>query len=82
MSIASSALPRTDEVMSAIRAGYQSIDHGDDFWTGFDSYLRSQGYTWVGDAPCTYPDRGRHGHIPECRWRREPTHHHDEIGGR
>src|SRR5436309_3104560 len=70
VSAVSAAPPRHDEVMSAIRAGYESIDDGDDFWKGFAGYLRSQGYTWVGDAPCTCPDGGRHGHMPECRWLR------------
>lgn len=60
--------PRADEVMNAIRSGYQTIDEGDEFWEGFEKYLVSLGYVRVSDAPCICPDNGRHGHLPECRW--------------
>jgi hypothetical protein len=56
--------------MAAITAGYHAIDGAEDFWSGFEGHLEDLGYRWVADAPCTCPDRGRHGHMPECRWLR------------
>lgn len=60
--------PLADEVMSAIHSGYQTIDEGDEFWQGFEKYLVGRGYVRLTDAPCSCPDRGRHGHMPECGW--------------
>ncbi|MBM3941005.1 MAG: hypothetical protein FJ318_09040 [SAR202 cluster bacterium] len=60
--------PTRDEVVSAILAGYRAIDDGQGFYYGFDNHLMSLGYTFQAEHECTCPDRGGHGHMPECRW--------------
>lgn len=62
--------PTVDEVVEAIYAGYRAVDDGIGFWHGFDAYLVERGYQKVDEAPCTCPDAGWHGHMPECRWLR------------
>ena len=61
-------MPDHAEVMAALRAGYRAIDDGDGFYPGFDGWLESLGYQRQDDLPCTCPDGGHHGHLPECRW--------------
>ncbi len=61
-------VPDDAEVMAALRAGYRAIDDGDGFYPGFDGWLESLGYQRRDDLPCTCPDTGDHGHLPECRW--------------
>ena len=63
-----SPIPSPDEVLEAIRAGHQAIDDAEGFYDGFDGHLTSLGYERSEDAACTCPDRGAHGHMPECRW--------------
>ena len=46
----------------------QTIDDGDGFYPGFDSYLETSGYVKRNGGPCTCSDGGSHGHMPECRW--------------
>jgi hypothetical protein len=60
--------PSREELGQAFKAGFQSIDEGNTFYTGFNSYLESIGYRKREDIPCTCPDSGKHGHSPECRW--------------
>ncbi len=60
--------PTQDVLRAAFAAGFQSIDEGYTFYTGFDSHMESSGYTKRDDIPCTCPDDGHHGHMPECRW--------------
>lgn len=66
-------LPSHEEVLSAFRAGYQSIDEGGNFYDGFNAFLVSNGYSKVQSVSCTCPDLGRHGHMPECRWMRNAS---------
>ena len=61
-------VPSQDEVLAALRAGYRAIDDGYGFYPGFDGWLESLGYRWRDDIPCTCPDGGYRGHLPECRW--------------
>ena len=60
--------PTKEELRRAFRAGFQSIDAGDTFYPGFYAYLESIGYRRRDEIGCTCPDRGEHGHLPECRW--------------
>ena len=60
--------PTQDELRKAFKAGFQSIDEGDGFYTGFHSHLEASGYQRAENAVCTCSDRGEHGHQPECRW--------------
>lgn len=60
--------PTVEELQEAFRAGFLSIDDGDTFYAGFHAYLESSGYHRHEDLPCTCPDAGSHGHLPECRW--------------
>ncbi|HIB12628.1 MAG: hypothetical protein CL755_13690 [Chloroflexi bacterium] len=60
--------PTQDVLRAAFAAGFQSIDDGYTFYAGFDSHLESNGYAKRDDIPCTCPDHGGHGHMPECRW--------------
>lgn len=60
--------PTREELRKAFGAGFQSIDEGETFYVGFHAYLESIGYRKKEDIPCTCPDEGVHGHLPECRW--------------
>ena len=60
--------PNYEELRRAFQAGFQSIDEGDTFYTGFHDYLGSLGFRHVEETDCTCQDRGDHGHMPECRW--------------
>ena len=60
--------PTQELLRAAFAAGFQSIDDGYTFYTGFDSYLESNGYAKRDDIVCTCSDSGFHGHMPECRW--------------
>ena len=60
--------PTQEELRQAFQAGFQSIDEGETFYTGFDTFLASLGYHKQDEAPCTCRDSGTHGHLPECRW--------------
>jgi hypothetical protein len=60
--------PTEEELRHAFWAGFQSIDDGDSFYTGFNAYLTSLGYQRDQSTPCTCLDRGEHSHLPECRW--------------
>ena len=60
--------PSLDDLRLAFRAGFQSIDDGDTFYVGFHAFLESSGFRKREDIPCTCPDDGGHGHMPECRW--------------
>ena len=60
--------PSREEIDRAFLAGYRTIDEGRSFYDGFEAYLRSIGCQKRDDMPCTCPDRGAHGHMPECRW--------------
>lgn len=61
-------VPKADEILAALRAGYRSIDEGYGFYLGFDGWLESLGYQRREDIGCTCSDRGYRGHLPECRW--------------
>jgi len=60
--------PSREELRRAFQAGFQSIDAGDTFYAGFDTFLTSIGYRKRDEAACTCRDDGAHGHLPECRW--------------
>ena len=60
--------PTQELLRAAFAAGCQSIDDGYTFYTGFDSYLESNGYAKRDDIACTCSDSGFHGHKPERRW--------------
>lgn len=60
--------PSREELRQAFKAGFQSIDEGNTFYAGFNFYLESISYRKREDIPCTCPDSGEHGHLPECRW--------------
>jgi hypothetical protein len=60
--------PTREELRQAFEAGFQSIDEGDSFYTGFHAFLESKGYRKQDDTECTCRDGGAHGHLPECRW--------------
>ena len=60
--------PTHEGLRKAFQVGFQSIDEGDSFYAGFNAYLESTGYRKEDDIPCTCPDGGGHGHMPECRW--------------
>ena len=62
------AVPAHDEILAALRAGYRAIDDGEGFYPGFNGWLESLGYRRQPDWPCTCPDGGYRGHLPECRW--------------
>ena len=62
------AVPAHDEILAALRAGYRAIDDGEGFYPGFNGWLESLGYRRRPDWPCTCPDGGYRGHLPECRW--------------
>ena len=64
----SSTVPTDAEVLAALRAGYRAIDDGFGFYVGFHNWLETLGYQHRDDIPCNCPDRGYHGHLPECRW--------------
>ena len=61
-------LPSREELRRAFQAGFQSIDDGDSFYSGFNACLASMGYQLADGVRCTCPDAGAHGHLPECRW--------------
>lgn len=61
-------LPTEDEIRRAFEAGFATIDEGIGFYPGFHAALVAGGYQRPSDAPCTCPDRGAHGHLPECGW--------------
>ena len=63
-----SAQPNQQELREAFQAGFDSIDDGEGFYLGFNSYLESRGFGQRDDIPCTCSDSGAHGHQPECRW--------------
>ena len=63
--------PTTKEILDAIWAGYRSVDNLDGFAAGFEGHLAGLGYSRQNDAPCTCPDSGWHGHMPECGWLRD-----------
>ena len=60
--------PTQNEIRDAFLAGFKSIDDGNTFYAGFECYLTSIGCRKRDDIPCTCPDQGGHGHLPECRW--------------
>jgi len=60
--------PTPEELRQAFLAGFQTIDEGETFYTGFEAFLTSLGYCKRDDAPCICCDGGMHGHLPECRW--------------
>jgi len=60
--------PTQELLRAAFAAGFQSIDDGYTFYTGFDSCLENNGYAKRDDIDCTCSDHGFHGHMPECRW--------------
>ena len=60
--------PTREELRQAFQAGFQTIDEGETFYTGFEAFLTSLGYHKQDDARCTCRDGGAHGHLPECRW--------------
>jgi hypothetical protein len=60
--------PTREELRQAFEAGFQSIDAGDTFYTGFQAFLEANGYRKREEVPCTCRDSGAHGHLPECRW--------------
>ena len=60
--------PSDAEIRAALRAGYRAIDDGYGFYPGFNGWLESLGYRRRDDLPCTCPDGGQRGHLPECRW--------------
>ena len=60
--------PTPEELRQAFHAGFQTIDEGETFYTGFHAFLESLGYRKQADARCTCRDGGAHGHLPECRW--------------
>ena len=60
--------PSLDDLRWAFRAGFQSMDDGHTFYIGFHAFLESSGFRKQEDIPCTCPDEGGHGHMPECRW--------------
>ena len=62
------ARPSHQQLREAFQAGFDSIDHGDDFYSGFQSFLEDRGFGKRDDIPCTCSDNGAHGHQPECRW--------------
>ncbi len=64
----SAATPTREELRQAFQAGFQSIDAGDTFSTGFQAFLESVGYRKVQEGRCTCRDDGAHGHLPECQW--------------
>jgi hypothetical protein len=63
--------PTYTELRTAFQRGFDSIDDGDSFYTGFHARLKSLGYHHAPEVPCTCPDSGSHGHLPECRWVKE-----------
>ena len=66
--------PTLDDVLAAEHAGFVSIDDGHGFLYGFENQMDGLGYRRVDEAPCNCPDKGGHGHLPECRWFRDwPT---------
>ena len=60
--------PSYQELRDAFQAGFDSIDDGDGFYSGFNAFLEHHGYQMREDLLCTCIDRGAHGHQPECRW--------------
>jgi hypothetical protein len=60
--------PTREELRQAFEAGFQAIDDGETFYTGFYAFLQACGYRRQVDSPCTCRDAGAHGHMPECRW--------------
>ena len=63
-----SSQPTHDQLQEAFQAGFDSIDNGDGFYSGFHAFLKTQGFGLREDVPCTCSDNGAHGHQPECRW--------------
>ena len=63
-----SSQPTHDQLREAFQAGFDSIDNGDGFYSGFHAFLKTQGFELREDIPCTCSDNGAHGHQPECRW--------------
>ncbi len=63
--------PTLDDVLAAELAGFISIDDGHGFQYGFENRMEGLGYRLVPEAPCSCPDKGGHGHMPECRWFRD-----------
>lgn len=64
----SAVQPSREELRHAFQAGFQSIDAGDTFYSGFYTFLTSIGYRKRDEFTCTCGDDGAHGHLPECRW--------------
>jgi hypothetical protein len=62
------ATPSREELREAFRRGFDAIDAGESFYQGFHACLESLGYRKHPEERCTCPDRGTHGHLPECRW--------------
>ena len=62
------AKPSHEQLRAAFQAGFDSIDDGDGFYYGFQSFLEKHGFGIRDDIPCTCVDDGAHGHQPECRW--------------
>lgn len=63
--------PTAEEVRQAFQAGFQTIDAGETFYTGFEAFLAALGYHKNDHAQCICRDGGAHGHLPECRWVKE-----------
>ena len=63
--------PEREELRLAFQAGFNSIDDGDSFYTGFNAFLEERGYRLEAQISCTCIDNGDHGHQPECRWVKE-----------
>lgn len=61
-------VPTNEDVLRALQAGFASIDEGEGFYPGFNACLTAAGYRRAPDSPCTCPDLGAHGHLPECGW--------------
>ena len=60
--------PKIDEVNNAFLVGYEAIDEGDTFISGFNTHLMLLGYEFSRENPCVCPDAGSHGHWAWCRW--------------
>ena len=68
VAVAGLITPTAAEIRAALRAGYRAIDDGYGFYPGFNGWLESLGYRRRDDLPCTCPDAGYRGHLPECCW--------------
>ena len=63
-----SAQPSLEQLREAFQAGFNSIDDGEGFYSGFHAFLSDHGFELREEIPCTCSDNGAHGHQPECRW--------------